>query len=175
MNKKVSKAGRYMSGLLRHFPEREHLDMDKFGWVEVKQLITALDISMQDLQDIVDENNKKRFSFNSDKIKIRANQGHSLSWVEVELTETKPPQILFHGTATRFLSSIYDKGLLRSGRNHVHLSVDIETAENVGARHGTVYVLHIDTEQMFEDGYKFYISDNGVWLTDFVPRKYIIN
>jgi len=172
MDKKVSKAGKYMSLLLRHAPEQENLVMDKNGYVLTKQLIKALDISMQDLEDIVNENNKQRFSFSSDRQKIRANQGHSVD-VDVELTETKPPQTLYHGTATKFLESIYDKGIVKGQRNHVHLSKDVETATNVGSRHGTPYILEIDAEQMYNDGISFYLSVNGVWLTDFIDSKYI--
>lgn len=174
MDKELSRKDKYMSLLLRHQPEKEQLDMDKFGWVPVKQLLSRLDMTMEELEEIVATNNKKRFSFNDDKTKIRANQGHSIP-VDVQLKEVEPPTILFHGTATRFLSSIYDKGLIKGQRNHVHLSETIETATNVGQRHGKVYVLHIDAQQMFADGYKFYLSENGVWLTDFVPRKYILN
>lgn len=163
-----------MSLLLRHKPGLEQLDMDKFGFVSVKQLIKRLDITMSDLEDIVNENNKQRFSFNHDKTKIRSNQGHSFP-VDLGLPAIEPPETLFHGTATKFLSSIYDKGIVKGTRQHVHLSEDIETAEVVGSRHGTVYVLHIDSLQMWNDGYEFYLSKNGVWLTDFVPRKYITN
>jgi putative RNA 2'-phosphotransferase len=174
MNKKVSRAGKYMSLLLRHKPEAEQLDMDRFGFVPVKQLIKRLDITMSDLEEIVEENNKQRFDFSHDKTKIRANQGHSFP-VDLGLPAIEPPETLFHGTATKFLSSIYDNGIIKGSRQHVHLSKDEETANEVGRRHGTVYILVIDTKQMWEDGYEFYLSKNGVWLTDFVPRKYIMN
>lgn len=174
MKKKVQKASSYMSGLLRHFPEREQLDMDRYGYVSTKQLIKRLDISMSDLEDIVRENNKQRFSFNHDKTKIRANQGHSID-VDLGLPSIEPPETLFHGTATKYLSSIYENGIVKGKRQHVHLSKDEETATQVGGRHGNVYVLIIDTKQMYKDGYEFYLSENGVWLTDFVPRKYIKN
>ena len=172
MDKKVAKAGKYMSLLLRHQPEAEYLDMDKYGWVSVQQLISRLDITISDLEDIVTENNKQRFSFNESKSKIRANQGHSIP-VDLQLSELTPPTILYHGTATKFLTSIYEKGLMKGNRQHVHLSHNLETATQVGSRHGTVHVLIIDTKSMIEDGLKFYQSENGVWLTDFVPIKYI--
>lgn len=101
MNKKVSRAGKYMSLLLRHKPEAEQLDMDQFGFVPVKQLIKRLDITMSDLEEIVEENNKQRFDFNHDKTMIRANQGHSID-VNLGLPTIEPPQMLFHGTATNF-------------------------------------------------------------------------
>jgi putative RNA 2'-phosphotransferase len=174
MNKKVSRAGRYMSLLLRHNPGKEHLDVDSFGYVPTKQLISRLDIFMSDLEEIVSENNKQRFIFNKDKSKIRANQGHSFK-VDLELEPVEPPNMLYHGTATKNLSSIYKDGINSASRNHLHLSTDLETAKQVGNRHGVCYILFIDTKQMHKDGYKFYISKNNVWLTDFVPRKYIKN
>lgn len=169
-----NRAGRYMSLLLRHAPEKEGLDMDKNGWVSVKQLITKLEISMKTLEEIVEENDKKRFSFNADKTKIRASQGHSIG-VDLQLKEVEPPDILYHGTATKYLSSIYKEGIKRGKRDDLHLSKDEDTANKVGRRHGNVYILMIDTKKMYQDGYKFRLSDNGVWLTDFVPAKYIIN
>jgi len=174
MNKELSRKDKYMSLLLRHQPEKEKLDMDRFGWISVKQLISRLNMTMEELEEIVATNNKQRFSFNNNKTKIRANQGHSIP-VDVELKEVQPPSILYHGTATKFLSSIYDKGLIKGKRNHVHLSATEEVAINVGQRHGTPFVLYIDAEEMYKDGYKFYISENGVWLTDNVPSKYILN
>lgn len=172
MDKKVIKAGKYMSLLLRHAPEKEHLDMDKFGWVSIKQLISRLDITFSDLMDIVIADNKQRFSFNDDETKIRANQGHSID-VDVQLEETEPLSILYHGTSTKDLDSIFKTGLKSKSRLYVHLSSDIETATSVGKRHGTPYVLKIDAVQMYKDGFQFYLSKNGVWLTKFIPSKYI--
>jgi len=174
MNKKVTKAGKYMSLLLRHKPEAEHLDMDKYGYVKVKQLLTALDIKMSDLEEIVETNNKKRFSFSSDKRKIRANQGHSID-VDLGLPPVTPPKILYHGTATKHLESIYKNGIVKGERQHVHLSADLDTAENVGKRHGALVILEIDTKQMFENGFDFFLSENGVWLTDYIDEIYIID
>jgi len=171
MNKKVTKAGKYMSLLLRHKPEAEHLDMDKYGYVKVKQLLTALEIKISDLEEIVDSNNKKRFSFSKDKSKIRANQGHSID-VDLGLEVTTPPEFLYHGTATKYLESIYKAGIVKGDRQHVHLSKDLDTAKSVGKRHGTLVILELDTKQMFDDGVDFYLSANGVWLTDYVDKKY---
>jgi putative RNA 2'-phosphotransferase len=119
----------------------------------------------------VAENNKKRFTFNDDGSKIRANQGHSIS-VELDLQSQEPPDILYHGTAKRFLDSIMENGLIAGQRNHVHLSDNLETAIMVGKRHGKVEVLIIDTKSMIKDGKKFFLSKNGVWLTDSVEKQY---
>lgn len=168
--KKISK---YLSLLLRHEPERENLDMDSNGWVHCDEIIDKLNITFSDIEYVVKSNDKNRFSFNDDKSKIRANQGHSLSWVNVEMNEVKPPDILYHGTATKFVSSIKENGLIKGNRNHVHLSDDIETAKSVGLRHGKLYLFEIDAKKMYEDGYKFYLSKNNVWLIEYVPKKYL--
>ena len=170
MQEKI-KISKYLSLLLRHNPE--NLDMDSNGWVSCDQLIDKLTITFSELEDVIKTNNKKRFSFNQDKSKVRANQGHSLSWVNVDMDEIKPPDILYHGTATRFVSSIKENGLIKGNRNHVHLSDDLETAKTVGSRHGEVFLFEVDAKRMYEDGYKFYLSQNGVWLIEYVPKEYL--
>lgn len=172
MKKELIRIGKYITLLLRHKPEKEDLHMDRNGWVGVSELIKKLNISKTDLDEIVDNDNKGRFSYSDNKTKIRCNQGHSID-VDVELTETIPPDILYHGTATKSLNSIFENGIDKRSRNHVHLSADKETANKVGKRHGNVFILNIDSKQMFEDGIKFYLSVNNVWLTDYIDRKYI--
>lgn len=169
--------GRFISLILRHKPETINLLLDEFGWAKVDDLINGMckigkKIDTETLQRIVDENNKQRYSFNNDKTKIRANQGHSIK-VDVELEEKKPPEYLYHGTADRFADSIMEVGIKRQSRQHVHLSKDMDTAYAVGKRHGKPIVLKIMAKQMYDDGYKFYISKNMVWLTEFVPVKYV--
>lgn len=130
------KLGKFLSLVLRHKPETIGITLDKNGWANVKELIEKVKLSeryidMEILERIVRENNKKRYSFNEDKTKIRASQGHSIE-VELNLKKMTPPKILYHGTATRFLESIKEKGILKMNRQYVHLSMDIETARNVG-------------------------------------------
>ena len=142
------KLGKFLSLVLRHKPETIGITLDKNGWANVKELIEKVKLSeryidMEILERIVRENNKKRYSFNEDKTKIRASQGHSIE-VELNLKEMTPPKILYHGTATRFLKSIKEKGILKMNRQYVHLSMDIETARNVGQRHGELIILPID-------------------------------
>jgi putative RNA 2'-phosphotransferase len=124
------------------------------------------------LIEIVETNDKKRFSFNDDYTKIRANQGHSID-IDLNLIEDVPPTILYHGTVIKFIDSINKNGLIKGDRHHVHLSADIDTAISVGSRRGKAIVLEIDSFMMYNDGFKFYLSDNGVWLTDHVPAIYI--
>lgn len=161
---------KYLAKLLRHQPQLENLNMDKHGWVEVKQLLHL--ISMEELEEIVKTDNKQRYSFNQDKTKIRANQGHSID-VDVELIEALPPNILYHGTASRFVESILETGLTPQSRLYVHLSKDIKTAKSVGSRHGKAVIFEINTKQMIEDNIPFYLSQNNVWLTKFVDKKYL--
>ena len=171
MDKKILvKKGKELSFLLRHDKDYE---FDEHGYREVNDLVKNHNFTIELLNEIVETNDKKRYEFNSDKTKIRARQGHSIN-VDVELKEMTPPDILYHGTATRFLDSIYDKGIIKGSRNHVHLSKDEETAIKVGQRHGKPFVLKIDTKKMNEDGIKFYLSNNDVWLTDFVDKKYFM-
>lgn len=161
-----------LSYILRHNPQSEGLKMDKYGYVDTKALTKALNITMKELIEIVDKDNKQRYSFNSDKSKIRANQGHSIK-VDLELIEKQPPDTLYHGTVKKFIDSILEKGLIPKERNHVHLSKDIETANIVGKRRGSPVILQIDSRRMYEDGFKFYESENKVWLTEKVPVKYM--
>jgi len=130
-------------------------------------------ITLDDIKEVVATNEKQRFSFNDDYTKIRANQGHSVS-VDVELNEVEPPDILYHGTFEKALYAIKMNGIQAQSRIYVHLSVDEETAVNVGKRHGKPVVLNIDAAKMYKDGFTFYLSVNGVWLTKSVPSEYII-
>ena len=178
--KDLVKASKYIALLLRHKPEEGDLNLDKEGYCPTVDLIRALKrkfnwFTLNDLYDIVNSDEKGRYSFNDNKTKIRANQGHSTNQVNITFKEVTPPDILYHGTATRFLNDIYREGLKPMSRQYVHLSKDIETATKVGSRHGNLYILEIDCKKMVEDGYKFYISENNVYLTKSVPRKYFKN
>lgn len=174
--KKLDKLSVFISLVLRHKPEAAGIALDEHGWANVEELLRGINetgrkISMETLEDIVATDNKQRYSFNEDKSLIRANQGHSIP-VDVELKENEPPEFLYHGTATRFLNSILNDGLKPMSRLYVHLSKDIETAWKVGKRHGDPVILKINSRDMYKDGYKFYLSENGVWLTKKVDAKY---
>ena len=170
--------GKFISKILRHQPGLIGISLDEHGWAEVQDLIAGVraaghpDFDMAVLEEIVETNNKKRYSFSDDKQLIRANQGHSIP-VDVELPVTSPPATLWHGTADRFVPSIMEQGIRSMNRLYVHLSPDMETALKVGRRHGKPVILRIDSKQMEADGAVFYLSVNGVWLTKEVPAKYI--
>lgn len=174
---KLDKLSVFISLVLRHKPDVADIQLDEHGWANVDELIegiknTGRQIDMDILEEIVMTDNKQRYSFNEDKTLIRANQGHSIP-VDVELEEKQPPQYLYHGTADRFLNSIMADGLKPMSRLYVHLSNDEETAVKVGKRHGSPVVLKIKAEKMWKDGIEFYLSQNGVWLTKYVDKKYI--
>ncbi|MBD5497333.1 MAG: RNA 2'-phosphotransferase [Lachnospiraceae bacterium] len=174
---KSDKLSVFISLVLRHKPEAAGIRLDEHGWANVEELLeginnTGRQINMDILEEIVRTDSKQRYSFNSNKTLIRANQGHSVP-VDVELEERQPPQYLYHGTAERFLDAIMAEGLKPMSRLYVHLSKDEETAVKVGKRHGSPVVLKVRAEEMYHDGNKFYLSQNGVWLTKYVDRKYI--
>ncbi|REC80573.1 RNA 2'-phosphotransferase [Chryseobacterium elymi] len=173
-NKRISK---FLSLILRHQPETIQLTLDENGWADVDELITKaakgrMHFTFEDLEEVVETNNKKRFAFNEDKTRIRASQGHSID-IDLALKSLQPPDFLYHGTAETNISCILAKGIEKRSRQHVHLSADKETATKVGMRHGKPVILTIRTNTMHEDGIAFYLSANGVWLTDFVDAKYI--
>lgn len=166
-----------MSLILRHKPEVIEITLDEHGWASVNDLICGIEknnpgFNMDILEQIVRTDSKQRYSFNDDKSLIRANQGHSVN-VDVELKEKEPPEYLYHGTGEKYVKSINQDGLIPKSRLYVHLSKDIKTAENVGKRHGKEVVYRINSGQMYRDGYKFYLSENGIWLTKEVPIKYL--
>ena len=174
---KFDKLSVFISLILRHKPSEIGIQLDEHGWANVVELInginnTGRNIDLEILKEIVRTDNKQRYSFNEDKSLIRANQGHSIP-VDVELKEQQPPQFLYHGTASRFIDSIMQEGLKPMSRLYVHLSRDVETAMKVGKRHGEPVVLKIRSKEMHDDGIKFYLSENGVWLTNCIDKKYI--
>lgn len=169
----------FISLILRHKPDVIGITLDEHGWANVKELIDGINasgrnINMEMLEEIVRTDNKGRYSFNDTKELIRANQGHSVK-VNVELKEAKPPDILYHGTATKSLDNIKRQGIRSMSRLYVHLSKDLDTAISVGNRHGKCAVLVVDAKRMSDDGQKFYLSENGVWLTKYIDWKYIKN
>lgn len=176
-DKEKTRASKFMSLVLRHNPQKISISLDNNGWADTNLMLEGMHknghkVTLEDLKEVVATNDKQRFKFNDDFSKIRANQGHSVA-VDVEMKEATPPDILYHGTATRFLSAIKTQGLISKNRLHVHLSSDKETAIKVGSRHGEPVVLTINTTKMQADGFVFYLSENDVWLVDAVPPEYI--
>jgi putative RNA 2'-phosphotransferase len=176
-DKEKKRVSKFLSLILRHEPDKIGLQLDENGWADVDELIMKTSsegyvFSHQELEEVVASNDKQRFSFNEDKTRIRANQGHSID-VKLQLKEKRPPDLLYHGTVGKFLQSIKTEGLRKMERHHVHLSRDRETAERVGQRRGLPVILTVRSSEMHHDGFVFYLSENGVWLTDHVPVNYI--
>jgi putative RNA 2'-phosphotransferase len=176
-NSRLVKVSKYLSKYLRHAPDAIGIKLAPGGWVDVDELLTAcaknkFPITRQELQIVVEFNDKQRFSFNSTGTLIRANQGHSVE-IDLQLEPAVPPDILYHGTGRKSVESILEKGLCKMSRHHVHLSRDIAIAKTVGARHGQPVVFTVFTGAMHQAGHVFYCSDNDVWLVDHVPPEYL--
>lgn len=171
------KASKFLSLVLRHNPRKIGLTLDDQGWAEVDALLAGLKdngrtLSREDLMQVVTNNSKKRFALSEDGKRIRASQGHSVD-VELGYKASAPPSMLFHGTVDKFLDAIREQGLLKMKRHHVHLSTDRETAEKVGQRRGKPVILQVYAEMMVMDGHEFFVSANGVWLTESVLPRYL--
>jgi putative RNA 2'-phosphotransferase len=176
-NSRLIKISKYLSKYLRHTPDRIGIQLAPGGWLPVSELLDACQkhnfpIQLTELKEVVAQNDKQRFSFDSTETLIRANQGHSIE-IDLQLEAVIPPDILYHGTSSSAVESILKEGISKMSRNHVHLSTAIETARRVGSRHGIPTILTVDAAAMHSDSYTFYCSDNGVWLVDFVAAKYL--
>ncbi len=174
---RITRISKFLSLVLRHKPQEIGITLDEAGWVSVRELLDAMGrskfpVSEAELNEVVDTCDKKRFAFSEDRQKIRASQGHSVA-VELGYEPAVPPETLYHGTVDRFLNSIRKAGLIKGKRHHVHLSVDVPTAMKVGERRGDPILLKVSSGQMHRDGVPFFVSANGVWLTEHVPPEYI--
>lgn len=175
--KRKTKISKFLSLILRHKPETIDLILDENGWADVKELLEKSAqngnvFTREELEAVVETNDKKRFAFDERREKIRASQGHSIE-VEIGFEEKTPPETLYHGTAEKNVEAIRQNGLRKMQRHHVHLSAEIETAKAVGARYGKPVIFKIETEKMLAENFKFYISANGVWLTESVPPEFL--
>ena len=175
--KRKTKISKFLSLVLRHKPEEIGLTLEDGGWVPVEKLLAACaaygkNFSLVELREVVETNDKRRFSFDESGSNIRANQGHSIE-VEMDFEEKAPSAALYHGTAEKNLRLILAEGLKKMARHHVHLSAERETARAVGARYGKPVILQIDIAKMLAEEYKFYVSANGVWLVDAVPPEFL--
>ncbi|WP_443749172.1 RNA 2'-phosphotransferase [Asticcacaulis solisilvae] len=173
-DKTISK---FLSLVLRHQPETIGLMLDEAGWTDLSELVEKTRahgkaITEDDVRRIAANCEKQRFSFSPDGLRIRAAQGHSVT-VELGLKAVTPPDILFHGTATRFADAIRTEGLKPQARQQVHLSGDEETALKVGQRHGKPIIFRVAAGRMQAEGFAFFQADNGVWLTDTVPPQFL--
>jgi len=178
MSKQLTETSKFLSYVLRHEPQAIGLHLDREGWANLGELIACAKQNGRELDEalvleVVDTSDKKRFAISEDGLCIRAVQGHSTDSVSISYVEKVPPEILYHGTATRFLDSILREGLKPGSRQHVHLSEDVETSREVGQRYGKPVLLKIEALRMHQQGVKFFQADNGIWLTEQVPVGYL--
>ena len=173
----LESSSKFLSLVLRHQPELIGLELDPEGWASLNQLVELANshgraLTHELVHEIVATSDKQRFAVSPDGLRIRANQGHSVK-VDLGLEVRIPPETLYHGTATRFIPSIMEQGLLPGSRQQVHLSAAADTAVNVGARHGKPVVLTVRSGEMQRAGHQFHLSENGVWLTANVPPNFL--
>jgi putative RNA 2'-phosphotransferase len=177
MEKNLVKTSQFLSKHLRHAPHEIGLTLEPGGWVLVSDLLEAcrrvwVFLDRELLEQVVFENDKQRFSFDDSGDRIRANQGRSTE-VDLQLEPVEPPFTLFHGTASKNITSILETGIDRGSRHHVHLSMEAQTARRVGARHGKPVILKVQSREMFTARFEFFKSENNVWLTEHVPAKFL--
>ena len=178
MSKQLDEISKFLSYVLRHEPQAIGISLDNEGWANIDALINGANASGKSLtleliQQVVDDSNKKRFSISDDGARIRAAQGHSTNTVNITYTEKEPPEFLYHGTATRFLEPIQNEGLKPGERHYVHLSEDEQIAIAVGKRYGKPVVLKIEALRMHQQGFKFLQAENGVWLVAYVAAQFL--
>lgn len=176
-NTKLTSISKFMSLVLRHQPDLVGLSLDGAGWTSVDDLLARAAahgraITRDQLNEVVATSDKRRFALSDDGLRIRANQGHSVD-VDLGLAPVRPPEFLFHGTASRFVDSVMATGLERRSRHHVHLTEDIAIGEAVGRRYGKPVILRIAAGRMAEAGHVFFRSANDVWLVEAVPSQFI--
>jgi putative RNA 2'-phosphotransferase len=177
-DKEMDAISRFLSFALRHGPDKIGIHLDENGWTDIDELVRQSSqqgrrLSAELIRTVVAASDKQRFALSSDGLCIRANQGHSIAAIDVGLMPIEPPEFLFHGTARQFVASILATGISRRSRKHVHLSADEATAIRVGMRHGKPVVLRILARAMRAEGHEFFLSANGVWLTEHVPQRFI--
>lgn len=167
----LKRKSKFLSLLLRHKPEIIGLSLDSNGWANISDLLSlaAEDFTLEILQEIVSTDEKQRYTLDLENLRIRANQGHSIQ-IDLELKAIQPPEFLFHGTQKRNLLSIFQTGLSKQNRHHVHMTESQELAKKRGP-----VLLTIMSGEMFRRGINFYKTVNNVWLTDFVDPKFLKN
>jgi putative RNA 2'-phosphotransferase len=175
--KDITSISKFLSLVLRHQPDIIDITLDEQGWVNVDELLKQANayghsFDLELLIHVVETNSKKRFAFDDSRQKIRASQGHSVN-IELGYQAQMPPEILYHGTGEKSVAGIQQAGLEKRSRQHVHLSKNIETAIQVGSRHGRPAVFNVLAGAMHKNGYVFYLSENKVWLTDHVPAEFL--
>lgn len=178
LNNQQVQLSKFLSLILRHNPSVVGLELDPEGWVDTKQLIDAINrtpnhsIDMELLQHIVAHNNKNRFGFNQDQTRIRANQGHSLD-INLGYDPIQPPEYLYHRANTQSVQKFLTHGIQSKHKKHAYMGASPQEAHKFGHWRGQPVLLRIHAQRMHQDGFQFYHSQSGIWLTEKIPPKYI--
>jgi putative RNA 2'-phosphotransferase len=177
-DKERTHIGKFMSLVLRHEPQAIGAKLDVDGWLPLETLVNGMQktypsITVQNIVEIVESSDKKRFQFSESRSHIRAVQGHSVAIEGSTVQLAEAPEYLYHGTAISKVVTIQSEGLKPMSRIHVHLSADRETAIIVGRRHGKPAVFQVNSAVAKSDGVQFFLAENGVWLCNSLPPKYL--
>ena len=163
---------RRLAYALKYKPESIGLTLSKKRWAPLDVVLRELQLTMEDLLEVIEKNNNRKFTLNEEKTQIRVTYGHTPE-IRLGYKSKKPPPYLYHGTALRFQTSIEKLGLVKGQRLHVHLYRDMETAKEVGKRHKAFLVFKVSARKMYDENHKFFRTDSGVWLTKHVPYRYL--
>ncbi|KAF9266733.1 hypothetical protein L218DRAFT_955842 [Marasmius fiardii PR-910] len=172
-----------LSWLLRHGAQSEGLKMRPDGYVKVTDLLSnpkilSQSLDLAGLQAIVQADAKQRYSLISEKNEvgveewwIKANQGHSLKSVQLELQPVLsfsdiPSGLAIHGTNKQAWGAISKQGLSKMKRNHIHLAQGLTGQAISGMRKSATIFIYINVPLALSEGVKFFLSDNGVVLTE---------
>ena len=173
LNKELIKKSKLLALLLRHKPETIGLELDANGWASVDFLIkSGKGLTLALIQEIVQSDDKGRYELSKDGKKLRAVHGHSVD-VDTLGESTEPPEVLYHGTASKTVTKILKEGLKPMKRKNVHLSSDKDAAIMVGKRYGNPVVLKVRARSLFSTGHYFFESSSDIWLTDHIPPEFI--
>lgn len=172
--RRLIRMSKLLSKVLRHDPSIADVEPDGRGWVDVNALLDGLGWDRDLLEEVTRPRpgRKDRFELSADGRRIRARYGHSIP-VELGYEDVEPPEVLYHGTADRNVDAILREGVSSMRRQLVHLSEDVDSARQVGGRHGRPVILEIDAAGMAEDGIGFHRLPGGIWLAPEVPPRHI--
>lgn len=171
---RLIRMSKLLSKVLRHDPSIASVEPDRCGWVEVEALLDGLGWDRELLQAVTRPRpgRKDRFEVSLDGDRIRARYGHSIP-VDLGYDDVRPPEVLYHGTTDRSVEAILRDGVSSMRRQLVHLSEDVDSARQVGGRHGRPVILEVDAAAMAEEGIVFHRLPGGIWLTPEVPPEHI--
>lgn len=171
--------GKTMAGILRHFPERYGLKMDKHGWIDLEEFINSVRIKQRRFRwlkshhilAIIDTDPKGRYQFRDGR--IRATYAHSID-VDLDLPTRGVPDILYYPTTKEEKDILLETGLLPSDRKMVHLSKNQEAAMIAGqVRDPEPLIFEVDTKSMIEKEHVIRKAGTTVFVVKGVPPEFL--